>query len=100
MVEKMDNPETAKGNELINTLLSNKVMKVNREEFLYALFKDEVQYGDIVQNGPINIIDEKKIHSIALKLIDETTLKSSAVSFAAGLPGGVAAFATIPADIL
>lgn len=100
MVEFMENPETAKGNELINTLLSNKVMRVDRKEFLYSLFKDEARYGDISQNGPIDIIEENQIHSIALKLIDEATLKSSAVSFVAGLPGGVAAFATIPADIL
>lgn len=100
MVEKTDNQDTARGNELVNTLLSNKVMKVDRKEFLYKLFKDEVQYNDIIQNGPVNIIDEKQIESIAMRLIDETTLKSSTASFVAGLPGGAAAFATIPADIL
>lgn len=100
MIENKDNPEVAKGNELITTLMSNKIMKVDRQEFLYSLFKNEVEYEKILQNGPTNIINEKQIESIALKLIDETTLKSSTASFIAGLPGGVAAFATIPADIL
>lgn len=95
----MDNKEQ-QGYELVNSLLSNNLLKVDRKEFLYHLFKEDDQVEVIIQNGPIGIIDEGFINSSAQKLINDITLKSSAASFVAGIPGGAAALATIPADIL
>lgn len=98
-INKMDNKEV-QGYELVTSLLSNKLLKVDRREFLYHLFKENDQIDTILEKGPTDIIDEQYIIRIAQKLINDTTLKSSAASFIAGIPGGPAAFATIPADIL
>lgn len=100
MSDKIDNKDINRGNELVTTLLSNRILKIDRKEFLYQLFKEEPEIEKILENGPIEIIDEKQIASIAKKAINNTTMKSSAASFASGLPGGVAVVASIPADIL
>lgn len=100
MVESANTTEYDKGNALIDTLINNKVIKVDRQEFLYKLFKDHEQVNEICENGPIDRIPEDRIKHIAVKLIDQTTLLSSSVSFATGIPGGIAAFGTVPADII
>ena len=100
MVDAVDASEYNKGNTLVNSLLNNKAVKVDRREFLYALFKENERVNEICENGPIGIICEDKIKRIAVKLVDQTTLMSSAISFATGIPGGPAIIGTIPADIL
>lgn len=98
--ETVNNIEYDKGNVLIETLINNKAIKVNHDEFLFKLFKDYKERDEIIKNGPIGFISEDDIKHMAVKLIDQTTLLSSSISFAAGIPGGVAAFGTIPADII
>lgn len=100
MVEVANSTEYDKGNALIDTLINNKAIKVDRREFLYKLFKDHEQVNEICESGPIDIIPEDRIKHMAVKLIDQTTLLSSSMSFAAGIPGGIAAFGAIPADII
>lgn len=100
MIEDTNINEYAKGNALIDTLVNNKAIKVDRREFLFKLFKDHEQVNEIIENGPISIIDEDKLRRIAVRLIDQTTLMSSSISFATGLPGGIAVVGTIPADII
>jgi hypothetical protein len=77
-------------------------VKVDRKEFLAKSFSNYVPsetLGEIVENGPIEAgVDIATINKIAKKLVINRTLTSSSVSFAAGLPGGLAMFATIPAD--
>lgn len=100
MVEQTHIIEYDKGNALIDTLINNKAVKVDRREFLYKLFKDHEHINEICEIGPIGIINEDKIKHMAVKLIDQTTLMSSSMSFATGIPGGLAAIGTIPADII
>lgn len=100
MVEQVHIVEYDKGNALIDTLINNKAVKVDRREFLYKLFKDHEHINEICEIGPIGIINEDKIKHMALKLIDQTALLSSSMSFATGIPGGLAAIGTIPADII
>lgn len=100
MVEQTHIIEYDKGNALIDTLINNKAVKVDRREFLYKLFKDHEHIHEICEIGPIGIINEDKIKHMAVKLIDQTTLMSSSMSFATGIPGGLAAIGTIPADII
>ena len=78
MSDKIDNKDINRGNELVTTLLSNRILKIDRKEFLYQLFKEEPEIEKILKNGPIEIIDEKQIASIAKKAINDTTMKSSA----------------------
>lgn len=100
MIETANITEYDKGNALIDALINNKAIKVERREFLYKLFKDHEHVNEILESGPIDIVSEDKIKHMAVKLIDQTTLLSSSMSFAAGIPGGIAAFGAIPADII
>ncbi|MCM0647198.1 SHOCT domain-containing protein [Clostridium swellfunianum] len=79
-------------------------VKVDRTEFLTKTFSNYAEpsrLGKIIELGPVNAgIDVKTINSEAKALIDKRTLQSSGVSFAAGLPGGFAMAASIPADTM
>ena len=77
-------------------------VKVNRNKFLSDVFsKQEDRLSDIVTLGPIDAnIDREQLAKLAKKQILLRTSESSAVSFAAGLPGGFAMAATVPADVL
>ena len=58
-------------------------------------------FENIINNGPIGVgITREEINNIANRLIMKRTSQSSIASFAAGIPGGLAMAATIPADIL
>lgn len=79
-------------------------IKVNRKEFLVRSFSKKVleeELMEIIKKGPLESnVEIKKINKIAQNLIGTRTLTSSGMSFAAGLPGGPAMAATIPADTL
>lgn len=77
-------------------------VKVDRNKFLAEIFSSKVDLlENIVNNGPIGAgITREEINNIANRLIMKRTSQSSIASFAAGIPGGLAMVATIPADIL
>lgn len=77
-------------------------VKVNRNEFLTKVFAEEdVDVISILQDGPVAAgCNEAMLTRIAHKLILVRTSATSMVSFAAGIPGGLAMAATIPADTL
>lgn len=77
-------------------------VKVNRSKFLAETFATEdVVIQDILDYGPIEAnISQERLKDIANKLILKRTSQSSLASFAAGIPGGLAMAATIPADVL
>lgn len=77
-------------------------VKVDRNKFLAEVFSSKVDLlENIINNGPVEAgITREEINNIANKLIMKRTSQSSIASFAAGIPGGVAMAATIPADIL
>lgn len=76
---------------------------INRDRFLYKELKrfcTEDQLKLAVANNPAYAgIPVETINKIAKGCINYETNQVSAISFAAGLPGGVAMFGTIPADI-
>ncbi|MFB6589810.1 bacteriochlorophyll 4-vinyl reductase [Bacillus thuringiensis] len=79
-------------------------IKVDKNEFLAKSFSNHVS-GDllskIVEQGPILAnVDMAIINKIAKKLVSTRTITSSGASFVAGVPGGFAMAATIPADTL
>lgn len=88
--------------EIIKTTSNLPLVKINREEFLTSEFGDTYSsiLKDILDKGPYNagvpldVIDKKVKSSINLE-----TTKATAISFAAGIPGGFAMVGTIPADI-
>ena len=77
-------------------------VKVDRNKFLAEIFSSKVDLlENIINNGPIEVgITREEINNIANRLIMKRTSQSSIASFAAGIPGGLAMAATIPADIL
>ncbi|MEK4863929.1 MULTISPECIES: hypothetical protein [Bacillus] len=77
---------------------------MDRKEFLAKIFLNHVS-GDvlskIVEQGPILAnVDIAVINKVSKKLVSTRTITSSGASFAAGIPGGLAMAATIPADTL
>ena len=78
-------------------------VKVNRDSFLMSVFqkKNQELKENILALGPIEAgIDRDELMKLARSLVVDRTMKSTAMSFAAGLPGGLAIAATIPADTI
>lgn len=79
-------------------------VQVDRSEFLAQQFAKYDTYGNmstILERGPLEAgISLSVIDKLAKTLIEKRTILSTAASTAAGLPGGLAMAATIPADTL
>jgi len=77
-------------------------VKVDRISFLSKQFSgSDVNIQEIIEKGPIECgITRNELSRLAKKLIIKRTSQSSLASFAAGIPGGLAMAATIPADVL
>lgn len=88
--------------EIISKSIQIPGVKVDRNKFLAEEFSSKVNIlENIINNGPIATgITREEINNIANKLIIKRTSQSSVASFAAGIPGGFAMAATIPADVL
>ena len=88
--------------EIICKAIQIQGVKVDRNKFLAEIFSSKVDLiENIINNGPIGVgITREEINNIANRLIMKRTSQSSIASFAAGIPGGLAMAATIPADIL
>ncbi len=99
--------EVAKTNASLETIISKAIqirgVKVNRCAFLSSIFKDAppAKLARILEVGPVEAgYSRKKLEKLANAVFNKRTFASTGVSFAAGLPGGFAMAATIPADIL
>ncbi len=77
-------------------------VKVNRTEFLTEMFENHVfDLQEILELGPVQANCPKEIlERMAEDVIAKRTSQSTLVSFATGIPGGLAMAATIPADTL
>lgn len=99
-----NNVESTNVELIIANALKMPGVKVNRKEFLVKTFGDKLSSDEIpilIEKGPLEVgISTDKINRMAKSLVNKRTLQSSGTSFAAGLPGGWAVAATIPADTL
>ena len=79
-------------------------IRVNRSRFLkkelIKYYPEKTVKLAIANNPAYAGVDKECINTIAKQVINYEANKVSAVSFAAGLPGGVAMAATVPADIV
>lgn len=78
-------------------------VRIDRETFLKNTFKRKYTniIDKVVDKGPIKAgIPMNEIGKIADQVITNETVMTTATSITTGIPGGVAMFATIPADIL
>lgn len=87
---------------VITTAIQLPGVKVSRNKFLAELFAAEnVAIQEVLDCGPISAgISQERISAIANKHILKRTSQSSAASFVAGIPGGLAMAVTIPADVM
>ena len=89
--------------EILFNAMKLPLVKINREAFLKKELKgkcSEKQIQIAIENNPAYAgIGRSVIDPIAKQVINYETNKVSAISFAAGIPGGVAMVGTIPADI-
>lgn len=88
--------------KIITSAIQLPLVKVNRENFLISFFeKENVDIQEIVNRGPVGAnVSKEQLATMAKKLILVRTSESSAASFLAGLPGGLAMAATVPMDVL
>lgn len=88
---------------MIKTVASLPMVRIDRDNFLRRELikyytKEQVEVA--IENNPAYAgIDIETINKIAKSCINYETNKVSAISFGAGLPGGLAIAATVPADI-
>ena len=87
---------------VISTAVQIPGVKVDRRKFLSETFATEdVSIQEVLDLGPIAAqIPQERLTVLASKLILTRTSQSSLASFVAGIPGGWAMAATIPADVL
>lgn len=78
------------------------LVRIEREAFLKEEFQEYttllpkiVEHGTITAGVPMCVIDQK-----ARAVIDYEASKAGLISFATGVPGGIAMFGTVPADII
>ena len=89
--------------DIIATAIKIPGVKVDRESFLLNVFKDEdaEMRNAILEVGPVNAgISRRELRRLADLIINTRTIAATTASFLAGLPGGLAMLATIPADTL
>lgn len=73
---------------------------MNRSEFLVKVFGDKVEdVNQLIEEGPQVFLSIYDLDRAANNRIYSIVAQSSTLSFATGLPGGIAMAATIPADI-
>ena len=90
--------------EIIAQVVRIPAARVDRAAFLHkeliVYYPEETVKTAIEYNPAYAGIDKQRINKIANRVIQNETNKVSGISFAAGLPGGFAMAATIPADII
>ena len=99
----VDKVKDIKAEDIIQQAMKLPIVKVDRSKFLH---KELIKYysSDIVElaikkNPAYAGVEKEKIDEISKQVINYETNKVSAISFAAGMPGGFAMVATVPADI-
>lgn len=91
---------------ILNNCLKVPGVKVNRKEFLFSIFEEYCKKNgediyNIVEVGPVKAgVGRNDINKIATSLIEKRAVQSTGASFVAGLPGGFAMVASIPADTM
>lgn len=104
----MSTVESTSGNNLsLTTIISSAIqipgIRVNRDAFLREVFKNETsqRLQLIADIGPVEAgCSREELRSKANKILKDATMMSTAASFAAGIPGGLAMAATIPLDMM
>lgn len=78
------------------------LVRIERENFLKDTFREyDSLLPQIIDNGAFKVgIPPCVIQEKALAVIEYEASKAGLISFATGIPGGIAVFGTVPADVL
>ncbi len=89
--------------ELLKNTANLPLVRIDREKFLQSVLSkhyDEETVKTAIEHNPAYAgITVDEINKLAKETIMFETAKVSAISFAAGIPGGLAMIGTIPADL-
>ena len=90
--------------DFLGKIIRLRGVKINREAFLRQELRREGASDNMivcaVAATPIQAgASLKELDAIALRAIEFESKKAAAISFATGIPGGLALFATVPADV-
>ena len=108
VVDSLSEPEKAEAEEFAREFLLRVLrlrgVRIDREHFLRAeLHKRGIGEATIAravaENPAAAGIEPRMLDRIAAEVVEFETRKSTAMSFAAGIPGGFAMLGTIPGDI-
>ena len=89
-------------NKVLSAALDMPGVKVNRVDFLrekIGLYCNDQQLQTALTESPVAVLSRNQIDKIADSIITTHVTKVTAISAVAGIPGGLAMAATIPADI-
>lgn len=85
--------------KIMDTAMAMPLVKVNRDSFLIESFDSYGNSSSLTNKRPIDVYDKEIINKVAKSVINGHLLKVTGTSTAAGIPGGLTMFATVPADL-
>ena len=91
--------ESNSWDKVMNLALSMPMVKVDRTAFLTKEFSMYDNADQLRDKRPIDLFDDEVIERAARGVINSHLTKATVTSTAAGIPGGLAMAATMPADI-
>ena len=91
--------ELVSWDKVMNAALSMPMVKVDRTAFLTKEFSMYDNADQLRDKRPIDLFDEEAIERAARGVINSHLTTATVTSTAAGIPGGLAMAATMPADI-
>lgn len=91
--------ELVSWDKVMNTALSMPMVKVDRTAFLTKEFSMYDNADELRDKRPIDLFDAEAIERAARGVINSHLTTATVTSTAAGIPGGLAMAATMPADI-
>lgn len=93
--------EVSVWNKVMSTAINIPGVKVDHDAFLKKELKPYCTEDELEKaiKDPVSVVPQKRIDALANACIRNQTIKVTAISTAAGIPGGLAMAATIPADL-
>lgn len=88
-------------NKVMSSALAIPGVQVDRETFLRSELRQYCSKDELEKaiSNPVDVLSEDRIDSLANSCINNHLLKVTSLSVVAGIPGGLAMAATIPADM-
>lgn len=88
-----------KWDSLMKSALMMPGIKIDRNAFLLSCFSSYGNAAELISKRPSDIYDSQTIEKVARGIVNNHTTKVTAISTAAGIPGGLAMLGTVPADL-